>query len=73
MSDRGAIVLERDRHFKWRAFDALELVLMVLCGISIAGFSSSGKASRWTCSGMNTKATSKKRYRSPALSIALAR
>lgn len=39
MSDRRRIVLERDRHLKWRALDPLELVLMVLCGIAIAGFS----------------------------------
>ena len=39
MSERPAIVLERDRHLKWRAFDLLELVLMVLCGVAIAGFS----------------------------------
>src|SRR5918996_240745 len=39
MSDRGPVVLQRDRHLKWRAFDALEAVLMVLCGVSIAGFS----------------------------------
>jgi TRAP-type C4-dicarboxylate transport system permease small subunit len=38
MSDRP-IVLQRDRHLKWRAFDPLEWVLMVLCGICIAGFS----------------------------------
>jgi TRAP-type C4-dicarboxylate transport system permease small subunit len=39
MRDRPSIVLERDRHLKWRAFDPLELLLMVLCGVSIAGFS----------------------------------
>ncbi len=38
MSDRS-IVLERDRHLKWRAFDCLEWLLMVLCGICIGGFS----------------------------------
>ena len=38
MSDRS-IVLQRDRHLKWRAFDAIEVVLMVLCGVAIAGFS----------------------------------
>jgi TRAP-type C4-dicarboxylate transport system permease small subunit len=38
MSDRQKIVLERDRHLKWRAFDRLEALLMVLCGIAIAGF-----------------------------------
>ncbi len=38
MSDRRRIVLELDRHLKWRAFDRLEALLMVLCGIAIAGF-----------------------------------
>jgi hypothetical protein len=31
--------LQRDRHLKWRTFDALEALLMVLCGVVIAGFS----------------------------------
>jgi TRAP-type C4-dicarboxylate transport system permease small subunit len=39
VSERQGIVLERDRHLKWRAFDVLELVLMVLCGVAITGFS----------------------------------
>jgi TRAP-type C4-dicarboxylate transport system permease small subunit len=39
MSDRDHIVLERDRHLKWRAFDPIERVLMVLCGVAITGFS----------------------------------
>jgi TRAP-type C4-dicarboxylate transport system permease small subunit len=39
MSDDRPIVLARDRHLKWRAFDVLELLLMVLCGVAIAGFS----------------------------------
>ena len=39
MSQRSTIVLERDRHLKWRAFDILEAILMVLCGVAIAGFS----------------------------------
>ena len=33
------IVLQRDRHLKWRALDPLEWMLMVLCGICIGGFS----------------------------------
>ncbi|MCP5152659.1 MAG: TRAP transporter small permease [Ectothiorhodospiraceae bacterium] len=33
------IVLNRDRHLKWPAFDWLERGLMVLCGVSIFGFS----------------------------------
>ena len=28
------LVLKRQRHLKWRAFDVLELALMVLCGVS---------------------------------------
>jgi TRAP-type C4-dicarboxylate transport system permease small subunit len=39
MSDRHHIVLQRDRHLKWRALDPLEMVLMVLCGVAITGFS----------------------------------
>ena len=33
------LVLERQRHLKWRAFDRLELVLMLLCGLLLFGFS----------------------------------
>jgi TRAP-type C4-dicarboxylate transport system permease small subunit len=32
------LVIARHRHLKWRTLDPLEHVLMVLCGISIAGF-----------------------------------
>jgi TRAP-type C4-dicarboxylate transport system permease small subunit len=39
MSERRSIVLQRDRHLKWRALDPLEAVLMVLCGVAIGGFS----------------------------------
>jgi TRAP-type C4-dicarboxylate transport system permease small subunit len=35
-SDR--LVVSRQRHLKWRAFDALELVLMGLCGILLFAF-----------------------------------
>jgi TRAP-type C4-dicarboxylate transport system permease small subunit len=35
------LVLQRQRHLKWRAFDRLELVLMMLCGILCFGFSMS--------------------------------
>lgn len=35
------LVVARHRHLKWRALDPLEHVLMVLCGVSIAGFTSS--------------------------------
>ena len=37
MSDR-TLVLDRHRHLKWKALDPLEAGLMVLCGVSIAGF-----------------------------------
>jgi TRAP-type C4-dicarboxylate transport system permease small subunit len=33
------LVLERQRHLKWRAFDRLELVLMIVCGLLLFGFS----------------------------------
>ena len=33
------LVLQRQRHLKWRAFDKLELVLMMLCGLLLFGFS----------------------------------
>jgi TRAP-type C4-dicarboxylate transport system permease small subunit len=33
-----SLVLERHRHLKWRALDPLEAALMVLCGVSITGF-----------------------------------
>ncbi|MCW5746507.1 MAG: TRAP transporter small permease [Alphaproteobacteria bacterium] len=33
-----AVVSPRQRHLKWRSFDALEAVVMVLCGIAIGGF-----------------------------------
>ena len=34
------LVLSRQRHLKWRAFDVLELFLMILCGLLLFGFSS---------------------------------
>jgi TRAP-type C4-dicarboxylate transport system permease small subunit len=33
------LVLSRQRHLKWRAFDRLETVLMILCGVALFGFS----------------------------------
>jgi TRAP-type C4-dicarboxylate transport system permease small subunit len=33
------LVLERQRHLKWRALDVVELILMILCGICLLGFS----------------------------------
>src|SRR5437588_10531101 len=38
MADFRALILQRHRHLKWRAFDRLEAVLMVLCGVCIAMF-----------------------------------
>src|ERR1700751_2490670 len=35
------LVLQRQRHLKWRGLDRLELVLMMLCGILCFGFSMS--------------------------------
>ena len=35
------LVLQRQRHLKWRALDGVELVLMILCGILCFGFSMS--------------------------------
>ncbi len=32
------LVQSSDRHLKWRALDGLERVLMVLCGVCLAGF-----------------------------------
>jgi len=34
-----ALVLQEQRHLKWRALDPVENVLMVICGICITGFS----------------------------------
>jgi TRAP-type C4-dicarboxylate transport system permease small subunit len=33
------LVLQRQRHLKWRALDGLELVLMIVCGVLCFGFS----------------------------------
>jgi TRAP-type C4-dicarboxylate transport system permease small subunit len=33
------LVLQRQRHLKWRAFDILELILMISCGMLCFGFS----------------------------------
>ena len=35
------LVIARHRHLKWKALDPVEHALMVLCGISIIGFTSS--------------------------------
>jgi len=41
MSDERSLVLERQRQLKWRALDRLEAVLMMLCGLTLAGFCAS--------------------------------
>jgi TRAP-type C4-dicarboxylate transport system permease small subunit len=41
MAIADKLVLQRQRHLKWRAFDRLELILMMLCGILCFGFSMS--------------------------------
>src|SRR6266705_1968565 len=33
------LVLQRQRHLKWRALDVLETILMVICGLLLFGFS----------------------------------
>jgi TRAP-type C4-dicarboxylate transport system permease small subunit len=38
MADYRALVLQRHRRLKWKAFDALEAALMILCGVCIAMF-----------------------------------
>jgi TRAP-type C4-dicarboxylate transport system permease small subunit len=32
------LVLQQDRHLKWKALDGLEFTLMILCGVLLAGF-----------------------------------
>jgi TRAP-type C4-dicarboxylate transport system permease small subunit len=39
MRPADSLVLERQRHLKWRALDRLEQVLMLLCGVTLFGFS----------------------------------
>jgi TRAP-type C4-dicarboxylate transport system permease small subunit len=36
-----SLVLQRHRHLKWQALDRVEAALMVLCGVSIIGFTGS--------------------------------
>jgi TRAP-type C4-dicarboxylate transport system permease small subunit len=38
MSEPDDLVLQAQRHLKWRALDPLERALMVLCGVAITGF-----------------------------------
>jgi TRAP-type C4-dicarboxylate transport system permease small subunit len=39
MSIADKLVLQRQHHLKWPAFDRLELALMILCGVLCFGFS----------------------------------
>ena len=39
MAIADKLVLQRQHHLKWRSFDKLELVLMMICGILCFGFS----------------------------------
>jgi TRAP-type C4-dicarboxylate transport system permease small subunit len=39
MSIADKLVLQRQRYLKWRSFDKLELILMILCGLLCFGFS----------------------------------
>ena len=39
MAIADKLVLQRQRHLKWRALDRLELVLMIMCGVLCFGFS----------------------------------
>ena len=39
MTIADKLVLQRQHHLKWRSFDRLELILMILCGILCFGFS----------------------------------
>jgi len=38
MSEPSALVLQSQRHLKWRALDGIEAVMMILCGIALGGF-----------------------------------
>lgn len=39
MSIADRLVLSRQRHLKWKALDPLEMILMILCGLTLFGFS----------------------------------
>ena len=41
MAIENALVLTRQRQLKWKSLDWLEAVLMVLCGVTLAGFCTS--------------------------------
>src|SRR6202171_1690012 len=42
MGIAGKLLLSRQRHLKWRALDALEMALMIICGGALFGFSVTG-------------------------------
>jgi TRAP-type C4-dicarboxylate transport system permease small subunit len=39
MTVADKLVLQRQRHLKWRTFDTLETILMIVCGLLCFGFS----------------------------------
>src|SRR6266704_2594069 len=39
MTIADKLVLQRQHHLKWRSFDRLEMILMMLCGVLCFGFS----------------------------------
>ena len=39
MAIADKLVLQRQHHLKWRSFDRLELILMIICGMLCFGFS----------------------------------
>ena len=39
MTIADKLVLQRQHHLKWRSFDKLELILMIVCGVLCFGFS----------------------------------
>ena len=39
MAIADKLVLQRQRHLKWQAFDRFELILMIVCGVLCFGFS----------------------------------
>jgi TRAP-type C4-dicarboxylate transport system permease small subunit len=41
VSEQSNIVLETQRHLKWRALDVVERITMVMCGICLTGFTTS--------------------------------
>src|SRR3954451_5739757 len=42
MADQRALILQRHRHLKWRAFDVLQAALMGMCGVCIFMFTLAG-------------------------------